>query len=392
MNWLKQSLFILALLVISIAAWARLDPGASTLLARTGLPDSLVTMAAGTPKAGQSEGGVRGGFGRGGGDGALVVASQVGTAAINDRISAIGDGEALRSVVVVPLSSGILEKVDVSASDRVEAGMQIAALDSEAELIARDQARLAVELARDKVERYERLVQSNAASTVQLSEARNELQNAHLTLRERELALERRSIVAPIAGTVDILPVEAGDYVTQQTEIATIDDRSHIFVDFYVPERFAAMVEAGQQVETETTAVPGRIFPGNIQVVAGRVDRASRTLQLRAIVDNSEDLLRPGMSFRVRMSFKGKPYPAVDPLAVQWSSNGPYLWQIVDGKAQRVGVRIIQRNSDYVLVDGGVTDGDTVVTEGLQSLRPGMQLNIARRTAAPTGSSTAGES
>ena len=60
-----------------------------------------------------------------------------------------------------------------------------------------------------------------------------------LALRDAELALERRSIVAPIAGIVGILPVEAGNYVTSQTAIATIDDRSSIIVDFWVPERFA---------------------------------------------------------------------------------------------------------------------------------------------------------
>ena len=93
--------------------------------------------------------------------------------------------------------------------------------------------------------------------------------------------------------------------------------------------------------------------------------------------------MRPGMSFRVVLRFPGDDYPAVDPLAVQWSSTGPYVWKVADGKSERIAVRILQRNSDYVLVSGDLATGDEVVTEGLQSLRPGSDLEITRNTGSP---------
>ena len=68
----------------------------------------------------------------------------------------------------------------------------------------------------------------------------------------------RRSIVAPITGIVGILPVEAGNYVTSQSAIATIDDRSSIIVDFWVPERFAAAVKVGAQLSATPIANPER--------------------------------------------------------------------------------------------------------------------------------------
>jgi multidrug efflux pump subunit AcrA (membrane-fusion protein) len=67
----------------------------------------------------------------------------------------------------------------------------------------------------------------------------------------------------------------------------------------------------------------------------------------------------------------------VDPLAILWSSNGAYLWRVADGKAERVPVRVIQRNSDLVLVDARLAEGDQIVTEGVQSLRPGSPVTIA---------------
>ena len=58
---------------------------------------------------------------------------------------------------------------------------------------------------------------TNTATAVQMTEAELAVENARLAVRDAELALERRAIVAPIAGIVGILPVEAGNYVTTDT-------------------------------------------------------------------------------------------------------------------------------------------------------------------------------
>lgn len=385
MKWWKQALLVAVLLILVFAAWLRLDPDAASTAARLGVPEPAIRLVAGETESVTGNGGPggQGGMRRGQPNEALVIVAEVGSASINDRVSAIGDGEAQRSVGVVPLSSGVIEAVRINAGDRVEAGAIMAVLDAEEQTIARDQASLAVEIAQDKVDRYESLVKSRTVSQVQLTEANNELQRAKLALRDAQLELDRRSITAPFSGIVGILPVEVGDYVTQQTEIATIDDRSKILLDFWVPERFASQVSIGQTVEASAIALPGVPLDGEVSAIGSRIDRDSRTLQIRALLDNGGDTLRPGMSFRVTLRFDGDPHPAVDPLAVQWSSNGPYVWKVEEGKSKRVPVNIIQRNSDYVLVDGDITSGDEVVIEGLQSLRPGTDLNIARRSEAP---------
>ena len=62
-------------------------------------------------------------------------------------------------------------------------------------------------------------------------------------------------------------------------------------------------------------------------------------------------MLRAGMSFQVAMRFAGDTYPSVDPLSVQWGADGAFVWAIKDGKAKRTPVRIIQRNTESVLVE-----------------------------------------
>ena len=384
MRWWKQALLVLLAVLAALFGWLRTDPGAASRVQEIGVSPTLVALVAGGSASSKENGGPQRGGPPGGFGPTPVITATVGEASINDRVTALGDGEALRSVIVVPLSSGVLREVLVGPGQQVQSGAVIARLDSETEEIARDQAALAVRLSEEKVQRYEQLVQTRTVSQVQLSEARNELANARLGLREAELDLERRSITAPFDGIVGIVPVDIGDYVTQQTEIATVDDRSAILVDFWVPERFVAKIREGQDVDAAAIALPGQAFSGTVSAVASRVDRDSRTLQIRARFDNEADKLRPGMSFRTNLRFPGEDYLAVDPLAIQWSSSGPYVWRAVDEKAERVPVEIVQRNSDFVLVHGDLQVGDEVVTEGLQSLRPGADLRVTRRTGAVT--------
>ena len=83
--------------------------------------------------------------------------------------------------------------------------------------------------------------------------------------------------------------------------------------------------------------------------------RPSRTLRVQASIHNADDTLRAGMSFQVAMKFPGDTYPAVNPLAIQWGTDGAFVWAIKDGKAKRTPVRIIQRNTETVLVEGDLT-------------------------------------
>jgi hypothetical protein len=89
------------------------------------------------------------------------------------------------------------------------------------------------------------------------------------------------------------------------------------------------------------------------------------------------------------MKFPGDSYPAVSPLAIQWGTDGAYIWTVENGRTRRVAVRIIQRNTEAVLIDAPVESGDVVVTEGVQSVSEDGEVLIAnqgRRAADASGS------
>ncbi|TCL93878.1 RND family efflux transporter MFP subunit [Rhizobium sp. PP-WC-2G-219] len=384
----KQLAVSLVILLVGLAAWVRFVPSAGPMLVSAGVPGSVVALVA--PLAASGDKGQGQGQGRGGQSGTqraaagnqtpLVVTEAAGTALVNDRLNAIGNGEAILSVTVTPLSTGNLTEVLVKSGERIEQGQVIAKLDSDEQVLAVAQAKVLLDAARDKVERNRRL--GNAVSIATLREAEFAEQAAELALKTAELDLTRRDIVAPSKGIVGIITVNPGDYVTTSTPIAVVDDRSQILVDFWVPERFANNIKVGQEVSAVAVAQVTRQLTGAIHAIDNRIDQASRTLRVRARLDNPDDSLRAGMSFSVNVRFPGDSYPTVNPLALQWSADGSYVWRVVDSKAERVPVTIIQRNSDKVLVDAKLEKGDMVATEGVQRLRDGGEVKVAN---APAG-------
>jgi RND family efflux transporter MFP subunit len=371
----KQIALSLVILVVAAVAWVKFFPGAPEILAKWGIDLPAVAAA----KTEQGDAGAHGGPGGGQPN---VITRTVASATVNDRLSAIGSGRANNSVSVTSFASGRLVEIVAKSGIEIRQGEVIAKLDSDAEQIAFDRARLAVEDAAAKLERVRALRNSNTVTAVQVKDAELVKENADLELRDAELKLSRRTITAPITGIVGIIPVTVGNYVTTDTEIATIDDRSRILVDFWVPEKFASMIEVGAGLTATSVSRPNEVFEGIVSAIDSRVDEKSRTIHVQARITNPGDTLRAGMAFQVSMRFPGDTFPTVDPLSIQWGTDGSYVWAVENGKAKRVMVKIIQRNTDDVLVAGALRVGDTVVTEGIQSVREGSDIMVAERAPA----------
>ncbi len=396
---IRQLLVSLVIVGAAAAAYVFLVPGAPQQLARLGiqLPITQPAEAATGPAAhsptgqgggapaqggqqaaagGQRPGGGGGFGGRGGNRTMVVVTAPVLLATINDKLTAIGEGAAAHSVTVVSPASGTLVQLLVKPGDAVKAGAVIGRLDSDVQTIASERAQLAFNDAEAALKRANELAKANNATSVQVAAAQLAFDNARLELQNAELELKRRTISTPIAGTVGLFQVSPGNTVTASTVVTTIEDTSHITVSFWVPERYAGSISVGSQLSAAAVALPGETIDGVVSAVDNRIDPASRTLKVEAEIANDAGRLRPGMSFSVSLAFPGEQFPSVDPLAIQWSIAGSYLWQFVDGKVQRVAVEIIQRNSDGVLIKAELKPGDQVVTQGVQQLTAGATVRL----------------
>jgi len=370
MKVLRQILVLLAVAAAGLYVWITYVPAARPLLERAGLLDLLGIEAQ------QTETGAQGG-GRPTGGAAAVIAATVGEMVSEDRISAIGDGRALRSVTVRSNAVGVITELSLTTGGYVEEGDVMVKLQDEEETIALEKARIQLDDARTEEVRIKRLQSSGATTEVRLRETELALRSAELAVRQAEFDLSQRQIVAPISGWIGIIDLQEGDRVSAQDVLLTITDRSEILIDFRVPERAVRNIKVGQTFEVAPLGLPDKQLTGEISAIDSVVDRASRTLLVQGRVSNEADLLRAGMAFSVSLSFPGATLLSIAPLAVQWSSGGPFVWAVRDGKAAQVTIEIIQRNSEEVLVSSeNLAAGDLVVTEGVQTLRDGAEVSV----------------
>jgi RND family efflux transporter MFP subunit len=367
--------FVLSVLLIAatLALWVAYVPASRPFLDRIGV---LGLLGEGTNAA---ENGAS--PGRRGGPAAVIVAD-VTKGKIADRVVAIGDGKALRTVTIRPKVTGQVVAVGVEDGGFVEAGRVIVRLDDEAEQIAVERARLVLSDARDEADRVARLEGTGAVTGARRREADLALRTAELELRQAEYDLDQRIVRAPFAGWAGVLDIAVGDRVSSQDSLVTLADRSQILIDFRVPERVVGRIAPAMPLKARPLALPDLVLDGEVHAVDNMVDSASRTLRVEGRLDNPGDRLRGGMAFEVELMFPGETLPSVDPLAVQWSGDGAFVWAIRDGKAARVPVLIRQRNADSVLVAADLAPGERVVVEGVQTLRQGAAVRIAEPQAA----------
>ncbi|HEY9020022.1 MAG: efflux RND transporter periplasmic adaptor subunit [Paracoccaceae bacterium] len=375
MSLFKQTLLSLVALAVALAVWIVFVPSAQPVLDRLGVYRLL-----GMEPAAQAAQGA-GGPAFGGGGPSKVVLDTVTEQVLSQRVSAIGDGRALRSVSVRAERTGSVRAVEVTSGQYVDAGAVMIRLEDRAEVIALERARLMLADAEDELRRLTQLGDSGAVTAVRIREAELAMQNARLAIRQAEVDLEQTVVTAPISGWLGLVEVEVGDRLSAQDIVGVLTDRSQITIDFRVPERVISGLEPGMPVELRSMSGVPVPLAGTLTAVDNIVDRASRTLRVQAVVENTGDSLREGMAFEVTMEFPGETYPSVDALAVQWSSQGSFVWLAREGKVQRVPVVIRQRNPDRVLVEGDLTAGDAVVIEGVQTLRPGSEVVPANEAA-----------
>lgn len=318
-----------------------------------------------------------------------VIVAPVESLADDARLELTGSGLARRSATLQPAVAGEVTAVAFRAGQRVRAGQPLVRLDDTEQRLAVAQAETRLDAARRLFARYQRTEGSGAVPGSVIDDARTALREAELALEQARTALAERELRAPFDGVLGLAQVQPGDRVGPDRVVTTLDDRSVLRVHFAVPEAYLARLAVGQRLEVSTPAFDARRFAGRIVQIDSRVDAAARTLRLEAEVPNTQDLLRPGMSFTVRLALPGQPRLAVPELALQWGREGAFVWVVREGRAARVPVRTLRRQEGRVLVDGALKPGDAVVVEGVQRLRDGAEVRRVNGNGAAAASAAA---
>lgn len=304
----------------------------------------------------------------------LVVLEEVKFQFEKRDVEAVGTAEAVRSLVLYPAVADEVTEVNFVPGQVVEKGKVLVRLDDRRQRVAVRRAELQL---LDAERTYKRLQESRAKGAIPQSEldlAQTARDLAEVTLDEAKADLEDRVVEAPFAGVVGLTDVEVGDRITTTTVITTLDDRSKLFVDFRAPEASLNVLLNNPSVSLQPWTNRDTSLQADIAEVDSRISETDRTLRAKAILDNSADNYRPGMSFRVNLAINGNEYAAVPEASLLWGATGAYVWVAENGKAKRVDVNVHQRLRGTILVSGELSPGDMLIAEGIQRLREGQEI------------------
>lgn len=276
-------------------------------------------------------------------------------------------------------------EVYFEAQQTVSKGDVLVQLDDREEKLAIQLAEVKLKDSKSLLNRYEQAVKEGAVPQSEVDSARADVDSARVELDQARLALKYRKIIAPFSGVVGIPRVDPGDRVNTDTLITGLDDREIIHVDFEVPESLVGPLKKEQTITATTPAYPGKTFTGEITALESRIDPERRTVMARASIENTDDLLRPGMSFTTRWETSGKKYPTVPEISLQWGKDGSFVWIIRDNRSQKVHAQVIARTAGSVLLDGNISEGEPVVVEGLERLDDGAEVIILGNSSTESG-------
>ncbi len=319
-----------------------------------------------------------------GGRAVPVIVARVGEARNDELITAVGTARARRSVMLHAKTDGIIVAFPQRAGARVKAGQTIFEMDSKRAVLAVQIAEIRLEEPRRLLERSKLLKRNRVNSSAKVDDAQVVAERAELELNQAKEILQDLNIVAPFDGVLGLPKAESGDRITAATPIASLDMRAELLVEFEVPERFSARLNPGDDIAAVTPSHEREKFAGKIEYIDSRIDPASRTVTVRAIIPNKDDVLRPGMSFVVELLLPGKMFASVPELALQWRKGESFIWLVTDGAAQKTLVTTVKRLNAVVLVDGEVKPGDQVIVEGVQRLRPGRKVRFEPAEQSPS--------
>ncbi|HGM5292679.1 MdtA/MuxA family multidrug efflux RND transporter periplasmic adaptor subunit [Serratia ureilytica] len=368
---------------------------------------------AGTAPGAQQAGGKAGaGRAAGGRRGAPMSPVQAATATqqtVPRYLSGLGTAIAANTVTVTSRVDGQLMAIHFTEGQQVKAGDLLAEIDPrpfQVQLtqaqgqLAKDQATLAN--ARRDLARYQQLVKTNLVSRQELDTQASLVQQTEGAIKADQGAVDSAKlqitysrITAPIDGRVGLKLVDVGNYVTSgsTTGLVVITQTHPIDVVFTLPEGNIADLLKAQKagpvsVEAWDRTNQNKLTTGSLLSLDNQIDTATGTIKLKARFANADDALFPNQFVNARLQVDTLHDAVVIPTAaLQMGNEGNFVWTLSeDNKVSKHRVTAGVQDSRQVVISAGLNAGDRVVTDGIDRLTEGMQVEVLAPNDAPAAS------
>jgi len=306
-----------------------------------------------------------------------VSVEEVTPSPIRDILILPGRTEPWEDVRVPSDLDGKVEWIGPREGDAVKKGELIAKVDVSSLKASLDQAQAAFDLADEIYQRRLGLHEKKLIAKEELDRSRTERSVALGDLDKARVLYDRGFIRTPIGGVVNHLFADQGEFVGRGAPLADIVNVDKVEVNVDVPEMDVRFLSRGQDAGVRIDAFPDRLIPGTIDFVAYKADPATKTFDVKVIIPNPEQKIRPGMIARVIFLRRVLPDALTVPLFALVDKSGERLLYVVEDNvvhARTVSIGVLE--GDRVQIAEGIQPGDKVIVRGQTEVEEGMKVEV----------------
>jgi membrane fusion protein (multidrug efflux system) len=294
----------------------------------------------------------------------------------SNTISLSGSIEANEQIEIRSEVSGIVENIAFTEGSSVTKG-QVLFKVNDIELRAQlAQAKTKENLASENKRRAKLLLQKEAISQEEYDIASADYRTAKAQTQLIQAQIGKTTVRAPFSGKIGLRSISPGTYVTPTTLIAKLVSTNPLKITFSIPEKYATEISKNNTI---TFTVPNvkETFTAKIYALEPAIEATTRTLQIRALTDNSNGKLLPGTFANIELPLKNIKDAIIIPTeAIVPIQDGKKVFIANNGKAKEVKVETLTRTDKDVVITSGLKIGDTVLTSGVMSLKDEADIKV----------------
>ncbi len=309
----------------------------------------------------------------------LVKVATVNPQQVSTFFSTIGTIKALQGTSVSATVAGKIASIQFSSGQSVGQGQILFTLENEdlASVVRLDESQYVYD--QTQYQRYAKLGPLGAVSQSSIDLQKSSMQKSKAQLDQDTALLNKTIITAPFSGTLGVVQISIGQYVTEGQSIVALQDNSTLFVDFYIPERIRDVVKVGDSIRAQSKQSQVYHWEGTVEATDPSMDNDARNILVRAKIKPPYDNLVPGMYVDVSTPLSSnKATLVISQQAVLYNPYGDSVFVYDKGKVMQRPVVLGERVNTDIVVLSGLKAGEQIVVSGQQKLFSGMSVDIAK--------------
>ena len=273
---------------------------------------------------------------------------------------------------------GTVARVMVYEGQFVSKGQALAELDGRNIRNAYAMSKTTLDQAEDAYRRMKNLYDKGTLPEIRMVEMESNLQRARSAEAISRKSLDDIVLRAPWSGYVSKVNVHEGANVTPGVSGIHLVKIDRVKVCVPIPEREIGTVKMGESLTFTVTALGDRTFTGRVVARGLTANPISHAYDVRALVENRDHALLPGMVANVKRSSSANHQIVIPQQAVSIGGKGIYVWMVKGGKAERRQITTGDITNEGVIVETGLSAGETIIIEGQDKVSDGVTVDEGR--------------